>query len=280
MVFFRIMDLVEKHGLDAKKTRLLRHDTRAVKCYASSLNDFMYYSSFQVDGAKSPYNNAKFALHFLPERLEGHGDLAARFVCATSIGESWIYGDANRKPRWRSNMRAYEVLSTDRVYELEILPEFEPYRDCLVIDWGNHGLTWSRWLEAHNRAIIEYSPFAKDKPFPGYFNFRENLAALPSLPKSWKEKLSSVNGVYLLVCQVTGKQYVGSANGEQGFWQRWQDYIFDENATVGMRQHPYHDFEVMILEIASRNLTSSQIVNLENAWKRRLKSVEFGLNLS
>ena len=44
---------------------------------------------------------------------------------------------------------------------------------------------------------------------------------------SWKSALSNVKGIYLIVDSLTGKQYVGSACGDDCIWQRWSEYAKD-----------------------------------------------------
>ena len=44
---------------------------------------------------------------------------------------------------------------------------------------------------------------------------------------SWKSALSNVKGIYLIVDTLTGKQYVGSAYGDECIWQRWERYTKD-----------------------------------------------------
>lgn len=41
----------------------------------------------------------------------------------------------------------------------------------------------------------------------------------------WHTALSSVRAIYLIVDRTDGKQYVGSAYGEDGLLQRWSMYI-------------------------------------------------------
>jgi len=41
---------------------------------------------------------------------------------------------------------------------------------------------------------------------------------------SWRTALSNVSGVYVITDTSSGKQYVGSAYGGIGIWQRWSEY--------------------------------------------------------
>lgn len=99
------------------------------------------------------------------------------------------------------------------------------------------------------------------------------------MPPDWRSALSSVAGVYLLVCPEDGQQYVGSATGDGGFWQRWQDYArTGHGGNVRMKDIPDADYQITVLEVASSSATIDEITDLEALWKRKLMSREFGLN--
>jgi hypothetical protein len=64
--------------------------------------------------------------------------------------------------------------------------------------------------------------------FPGFNKVRISHQELERIirlnEKSWVGALSSVKGVYLITDQSNGKQYVGSATGNEGIWSRWLSY--------------------------------------------------------
>ena len=105
---------------------------------------------------------------------------------------------------------------------------------------------------------------------------------------SWKSALSNVKGIYLIVDVSTGKQYVGSAYGEECIWQRWSSYA--ENGHGGninlkklleINGEDYrYNFKYSILEVCNANLGSEYIIERETYWKEVLMSRTFGLNLN
>lgn len=103
---------------------------------------------------------------------------------------------------------------------------------------------------------------------------------------SWQSALSNVKGVYLIVDRSTGKQYVGSAYGEQCIWQRWSNYAHDGHggneelkALLSKNGTNYkYNFQYSILEICNMNIGNEYILTRENHWKEVLLSREFGLN--
>lgn len=103
---------------------------------------------------------------------------------------------------------------------------------------------------------------------------------------SWKTALSNVKGVYLIVDTLTGKQYVGSAYGDECIWQRWSAYAenghggnADLKELLKLNGNEYrNNFKYSILEICNMNLGNEYIINREVHWKNVLLTRKFGLN--
>lgn len=103
----------------------------------------------------------------------------------------------------------------------------------------------------------------------------------------WKSALASVGGVYLISDLKTGKGYVGSAYGENGFWGRWSSY--SANGHGGNKElkkllkdqgieYSAH-FQFSILETADGRTAPEDIIERENHWKSALLSrTPFGYN--
>ena len=103
---------------------------------------------------------------------------------------------------------------------------------------------------------------------------------------SWKSALSKVKGVYLIVDTLSGKQYVGSAYGDECIWQRWCSYIEKgHGGNIQFRQllkihgdNYKYNFKYSILEVCNINLGNEYIISRENYWKEVLLTRKFGLN--
>ena len=103
---------------------------------------------------------------------------------------------------------------------------------------------------------------------------------------SWKTALSNVKGVYLIVDVLTGKQYVGSAYGDECIWQRWAEYAknghggnIELKELLSKNGEDYKfNFKYSILEICNMSLGSEYIISRETHWKQVLMTREFGLN--
>ena len=103
---------------------------------------------------------------------------------------------------------------------------------------------------------------------------------------SWKSALSNVMGIYLIVDTLTGKQYVGSAYGDECIWQRWSNYAKDgHGGNIELKEllkengEEYKfNFKYSILEVCNMNLGSEYIIGRETHWKEVLLTRKFGLN--
>lgn len=165
------------------------------------------------------------------------------------------------------------------VYDLELVTELNDYRGRLVIDWGAGKRSWVQLAHKRPKPVVEFRSTATEAPFLGFLDFCGRLSALPSVPTSWRQALSAVRGVYLLSCPVTGKNYVGSAGGERGFWGRWEEYVASgHGGNQLMRNRSATDYQVSILEIASSTTTLDELIAMENRWKQKLQTRTFGLN--
>jgi hypothetical protein len=165
------------------------------------------------------------------------------------------------------------------LYDLKPSDRLAAYRGRLLVDWGTAYRSRTQKARRQDKPIIEIKRNKAEPTFPGFLDFRAPLSELASVPISWRVALSAVSGIYLLVCPETGKQYVGAAYGDGGFWARWEDYVSSgHGGNIGMRDLPARDYRVSVLEVASSSAGPEQIIGMENRWKETLMTREFGLN--
>ena len=96
--------------------------------------------------------------------------------------------------------------------------------------------------------------------------------------------------IYLITNKINGKQYVGSANGENGMLlQRWTNYIKDghggnkqlvdivNNQDQGF-EYVKKNFQYSILENYNARVDKNTILERESWWKETLGTRKFGYN--
>lgn len=175
-------------------------------------------------------------------------------------------------------------------YELERVRGFESLERRLVVDWGEGALQWCQRLR--NKPVLELLPAGRLlQPFDDYLEFSLTYQQLIDLfsneaaHRDWKSPLEAVAGIYLILAETTGHQYVGSAYGASGVWGRWTSY-----ATTGhgnnkklvklLEDDPNypHRFRFSLLQILPKSMTKEEVIARESLYKRKLGTKATGLN--
>ena len=150
------------------------------------------------------------------------------------------------------------------------------YVGHLTVDRGGGRRAWVQLAHKQDKPIIEIRKELREQPFPGFKEFSWDIDEIVSIPLTWQAVLKSVKGVYLLICKDTGKQYVGSAKGEESLWARFQEYKnTGHGGNIELRARGRKQYRVTVLEVVN---SDEGIEEVESAWKRKLMSREFGLN--
>jgi hypothetical protein len=174
-------------------------------------------------------------------------------------------------------------------YILEKQRNYEDLEKRIIIDWGKGTRAWIQ--KKCDKEIIEIKPKGFVDDFPGYLDFvlpfkkLEQIINNPDANSVWKNKLSSVYGIYLILDKKTGKQYIGSAYGENGIWGRWKKYIKTGHGNnyllmelMSNNENYKDNFQFTILQTLPSNLESDEVINYEILYKEKLGSKVFGLN--
>jgi len=279
--------LLEKANVRPEDVRLVRHKDK------------------RADKGRTPYDlwcnegtRYQFERYQSCQRFDNHGKLDARYwavFLGTPNDETLfvgLYRVKHRGPLDRNQEVPTRQGEIDKAgscdeYHLTLLPKLSEFIGKLVIDWGPAKIAWIQYASNQNQKITELRPEFKEPDFPGALSFTSRLSALDGLPISWKAVLKECAGIYLLTCPKTGLQYVGKADGKDGFWGRWQDYVTTcHGGNVGLKRHhkQHHkrpgscDFQVSILEVAGSSTTEKEMLQMEEGWITRLRTRHRGLN--
>lgn len=238
----------------------------------------------------TPYNlwragDGRFDLYQKVQRRTVFKD--ARFLAsfvATPLNETLFVGIYENKGVGKAPSELIDPVSNKSVgglnlYDLVPSPKLADYCGRLIIEWGKGYRSWVQLARKKEKAILEIHRSASDPPFPGFLDFRQSLNNLAAVPVSWRAVLSAVSGIYLFTHPVTGKQYVGSAQGRDGFWGRWEQYVASgHGGNKQMQDIPAADYQVSVLEVASSSAGSEGVAKMEERWKQKMLSRKFGLN--
>lgn len=172
-------------------------------------------------------------------------------------------------------------------YDLQYMDLLQEYESKLIIDWGNSARMWHQ-KGTTEKPIISIESSAR-KPFIGYekvlltYNELKEIVENTTDYELWQTALSAINAVYLIVDMETGSQYVGSAYGKDGLrWRFYVDSLHGNNKLMKdlICNHPdrYKHFQFSILQILSKSTPDEEIIHAEALWKKKLCSVQFGMN--
>jgi hypothetical protein len=275
--------LLTEAGLDPKDVYLVRHkDTRIAagrlqargsSPYALWLNrreDFETYQQLQSEECfrkrewiasfvVPPNNETLFAGIY---RKIGCGNLPDQLTECPSTGKT--------------------VNSETHVfYDLACDHRLDVWVGRLVVEWGEGYRAWIQNADSKdsgNKPILELRKAGHEPPFPGYRDFHEHIKDIPSIPPTWQSHLKNCKGIYLLTCKDHGKIYVGKADGNEGFWGRFNEYAESgHGGNQGLKVHQTSGYMVTILEVLATP-EPGELDRLEALWKKKLGSREWGLN--
>ena len=277
-------DVLKKIGMDPAEVVLIRHslkDPLFRGFYDAGL--VQEYTSHQ---STAFHNGAKYWIVFISD----YGTMA-RFHSMYRVGA----GVADTEDMIPSGLpndteELYKKLYKGEglKYNLVRLDDLKEYEQRLVIEWGGGTANWHHW--ATNEKPITMIE-ADRRIFPGYDNVLLTFDELKEIVdneqwyQTWHTTLSSISGIYLIVDRASGRSYVGSAYGEGGILGRWKEYVMTKHGgNKRMKEllsvHPdgYHDFQFSILRVLPKTVSSEEAIGIESLYKKKLCSIQFGLN--
>lgn len=276
----KFSDILQAEGIPKKQTWLARHSDKSgrgvYRLWIEDLSEFEKYQSLQT---RVKFDVGEFVASFVLTPTDetlfvGLYEVLERTACreGTTCPVSGTLYHAG-KAQWHKMKRS---------------PKMSEYIGKLVIGWNtlNADETERRPSQmfaqgaGNEKRVIEVLREKFQIPFPGFRSFHENVSDVPNLPESWKQALRSVWGIYLLVCNATGKQYVGSAYNENGLYGRLCDY--KDPQQPGHKRLVSHDkalndgkgYQCCVLDVVTPGVTTSEITTLESLWKDKLLTRE------
>ena len=279
MAILYFSDVLRKVGLDPAKVKLIRHaltDKGFKSCYDKNM--VLEYTRQQKSGFSKNYD-------YWCVFISGKGTLAKLFACYRVGNSVPDTPDAMPKdfphPEWFQGENAY--------FDLEHIDLLKDYEGRLTIDWGNSARMWHQ-KGTTGKPIVAIQADEK-KVFSGFENLiltydeLKEVVENPTIYEAWHTALSSVNAIYLIVDQETGKQYVGSAYGKDGLLGRWSCYVNSLHGNNKLMKelicaYPerYHHFQFSILQILPKTVTDDEVIQTESLYKKKLLTVPFGMN--
>ncbi len=278
---FGIVDLLKIYGFNRRqKTKLVRHKSPVDDIPALVRNG--WFNLYQRIQTKPIFRGCGQVISFI-----GDGPGRARFVGVyqvlhESAALPIVLPADCPYPNWADKPK--------HLYDLEKCPDFADLEGRVVVAWGKGAIAYHQHLK--NKLVVEIYPRGRAlSPFTDYLDFSLNFEQLtdlmnsPQAHRDWHASLSAVSGVYVILAEQSGKQYVGSAYGTGGIWSRWEQY-----ATTGHggnlkliellksdSRYP-KGFRYSILQVLPKTTTKDEVIRWEERYKVKLGSRVTGLN--
>ncbi|MGC2633917.1 MAG: GIY-YIG nuclease family protein [Candidatus Cybelea sp.] len=264
---------------DSNRVKLVRHTEAEVGAELLQSPWLDYYQKYQHNPI---FDECDQIIVFVGEERS-----KSRFIGVYDVGERMTADEAPSlpaecpRPEWAQGGFYYPQVRRSG---------FEDLEGRLIIDWGKDPINWHKPFR--DRPVIEIRPPGRTLPpfrdyllvnlrFDELVRLRENSEA----HRDWFHGLKAVGAIYLIVNSRTGQQYVGSATGESGLWQRWSEYAKTGHGNnLRLKEVCTQDagcpaaFRFSILETFSRSKTRKEALLLEAFFKEKLGTRAFGLN--
>lgn len=166
------------------------------------------------------------------------------------------------------------------------LPQFEDLLLRLEIVWTGGEINWRRELGISNDFSVAGHVDAS-LPFTSIRDVSLVMSQLRRviIDPRWQAELSATQAVYVIADEQTGDQYVGSACGAAGLYQRWATYAANGHGhnhalveLLGVSAHRVNDLRFSVVEAFPLSAPPGEIRNRENFWKRALITRQHGYN--
>lgn len=272
MITFQELVELKTNLFKSSKVKLVRHkDSR--KEYKDILKDRGNLLEYQRIQGKDVFKNTDYLISFTG--MESTKALLFGIFKVKDVRVKW--SEKEQKEVFYYTLTEEEIC-TDLIGRV-------------VIDWGKSSISWHQWYHKQEKEVLEILPKGYLGEFKGLTNFildyneLRKLISNPDANRDWRSNLSSVNGIYMILDTKTGNQYIGSAYGKGGIWQRWSDYasnIHGGNKKLkelcDNNKNYKQNFQYTILQSLPSNISAKEVIKIENLYKEKFGTKSFGLN--
>lgn len=285
-------DLLRLSGIDERQVVVFRHRpaepelNRVFDWLVAERSDlFDSYQSTHGPRTEAALRQAHYVASFIR-----HPDKRALFVGLYEIASHQALSVEEQLARsLHIELMSLGLTGTKAVEGRDAILEFDlrrcgwhdEWKGRLVIDWPGLERSWYRWA---NRNVFPVRAITDDSlltpSMPSWDELALDWRELALLPALWRAKLGEWRGVYLIIDQTDGRQYVGSAYGQDNILQRWRDYArTGHGGNKLLRERDPSTFRFSILQRVSPDMANADIIAIEQSWKRRLRTLApYGLN--
>lgn len=281
-----LQDLLKINGIDPKDVLLIRHSLNHENFRICYEKGFLHeYTQIQPEKDKA-LSEHKYWMIFVSA-----GKTHSLFLEMYEFKGKEPLSEHKRSEKFPFQDYYDNKNGKDVLYKLDETDLFGDLKKRLVIDWGKGVINW--YNKGTNEKPIVSIQSVMPKIFPGFEKLVMTHSELETMVtdvteeyREYKNALSAVKGVYLILNTRTGEQYIGSAYNEDGIFGRWTQYAIapyhggNQKLIELLHRHKeaYKNFQFSILQIFSKTATDDEIIKTESLFKEKLGSRVFGLN--
>ena len=288
-----LLDLleIERSGIDPSSICLMRHTDRELGDYLLNPSIFNFYTSVQKRGRLSRH---KYVMAFF---VNASGKTVFRGMFEINVCEPLRTEHHQALFLPDGIAKKYETLCQKDEYDFySISPTtvLASYEGRIVIDWGKGAIAWFQSFSTDKpKEVLEILPSGFFRTFDGYSSVSISRSDLEFLVRNadanpeWVVPLSRVSGIYLILDEGTGDQYIGSASGSRGIWGRWSDYFDNPSGGNALLEdklsrdaYAHIRFRYSLLEVLPGGLLRSEVIARETLYKKMLGTRAHGLNMN
>lgn len=271
-------DLLKKHDIDPDGVLVMRHrpkDRELNRVFpwliTAKPEVFNAYQQTQGSTQEKQLSKASHLAAFYgnePQRATLIG--IYKVAGYESLPMSRIAAKPEIKALWKHMPR--DTAESRLWFDLQPTTVMSDWQGKLIVQWPGKEIVWSRWAsqnELNVISILDTSVFAGKNS-----DWREldlSWNDLQIMPQKLNEMLRSWRGIYYIWDETDRSGYVGSATGTDGFLGRWLNYrdSGDGGNKLLCTRSP-ENLRFTILEWASPEMSSREILEREKSWKIRL----------
>ena len=287
----QLNDLLHKHGIPPADVLVVRHRPQEPKLRktlpwlaAEKPDLYNAYQQSQFPKVEKAFTRAKYIASFIGVNA-GMALFAGLYAVkgwrALEPEAFWKLA-ANKELHESFGMAGFEAdRPTPLWFDLVLNTGFYPaWRGRLVINWPGLERSWWRWAD---RNIFAIEAIRESSAFEGVVPPWDELVAtwseLKVLPSTWQASLREWRGIYYILDSSDGQGYVGAAYGTENMLGRWLNYgATGDGGNKKLQKRDPNNFQFSILQRVSPDMPPEDFIRLEQTWKTRLHTREFGLN--
>lgn len=282
---FTFNGALQESGVDLREVVVFRHRpyepalNRVFEWIAAERSDlYDCYQSTHAPRVEAALSRAKYVASFLR-----HGGGLSVFVGLHEVRSqrTITVEECLARPAHREltslgmvGIKASDQRTHVQEFDLPTVDWHSDWKGRLIISWPPPDRSWWRWADRNIfqiEAITSESQFARLMPEWNELVFAWQELAV--LPETWAIALGQWRGIYLIIDTSDGRQYVGSAYGEENILQRWREYArTGHGGNKYLRGRDPTNFRFAILQRLSPDLGDTEVVKAEATWKERLRS--------